>query len=268
MAESHFWRPEYPTRRPQRVWSPGGAKSSDDSYSRISSATANGRRGAEKTAVVARNSKRHSPLAQSLRAPNPRDELPAPRPGIDDSDAPTAYPETPCPGCSRPLTLRDVTFRNRVFVSPMCLYSSVDGMPNDWHMVHLGSRAVGGAGLVMVEATAVSPEGRISPDDSGLWSEAHADAFAPHRGLHRDAGRGARHPARARRPQGVDTRRRGRAAAARRGGGGWMPVAPSAIPFIATDRTRRARSRPSRSGRDRSEFACAAPRLRCARASA
>lgn len=77
------------------------------------------------------------------------------------------------------LKLREVTFRNRIFVSPMCMYSSDDGMPNDWHMVHLGSRAVGGAGLVMVEATGVSPEGRISPADSGLWSEAHADAFAP-----------------------------------------------------------------------------------------
>src|SRR5215212_5673427 len=71
-----------------------------------------------------------------------------------------------------PFTLRDLTFRNRVFVSPMCQYSSHDGMPNDWHMVHLGSRAVGGAGLVMVEATAVSPAGRISPD-------AHAKAFMP-----------------------------------------------------------------------------------------
>src|SRR5690349_5796682 len=76
-----------------------------------------------------------------------------------------------------PLTIRDVTFRNRVWVSPMCQYSSDDGLPTDWHMVHLGSRAVGGAGLVMVEATAVLPEGRISPTDSGLWSIAHADAF-------------------------------------------------------------------------------------------
>ncbi len=62
-----------------------------------------------------------------------------------------------------PLKLRDLTFRNRIFVSLMCQYSSIDGMPTDWHLVHLGSRAVGGAGLVMVEATAVSPEGRISP---------------------------------------------------------------------------------------------------------
>ena len=76
-----------------------------------------------------------------------------------------------------PLKLRGVTFRNRVFVSPMCQYSSRDGLPTDWHLVHLGSRAVGGAALVMVEATAVCPEGRISPADSGLWSAAHADAF-------------------------------------------------------------------------------------------
>jgi 2,4-dienoyl-CoA reductase-like NADH-dependent reductase (Old Yellow Enzyme family) len=76
-----------------------------------------------------------------------------------------------------PLTFRDVTFRNRIFVSPMCQYSSEDGMPNDWHFVHLGSRAVGGAGLVMVEASGVSPEGRITAWDSGIWSEAQADAF-------------------------------------------------------------------------------------------
>src|SRR5271156_5794262 len=77
-----------------------------------------------------------------------------------------------------PLRLRGVEFKNRVFVSPMCQYSSEDGLPTDWHLVHLGSRAVGGAALVMVEATAVCPEGRISPGDSGLWSDAHAAAFA------------------------------------------------------------------------------------------
>jgi 2,4-dienoyl-CoA reductase-like NADH-dependent reductase (Old Yellow Enzyme family) len=64
-------------------------------------------------------------------------------------------------------------------VSPMCQYSSVDGFPNDWHLVHLGARAVGGAGLVVVEATAVTPEGRISPDDSGIWTDAHGEAFRP-----------------------------------------------------------------------------------------
>src|ERR1700761_2497944 len=76
-----------------------------------------------------------------------------------------------------PLTLRGVTFRNRAWVSPMCQYSSVDGMPTDWHLVHLGSRAVGGAGLVIVEATAVSPAGRITAWDSGIWSDAHGRAL-------------------------------------------------------------------------------------------
>ena len=78
-----------------------------------------------------------------------------------------------------PLTLRSVTFRNRVFVSPMCQYSSTDGMPNEWHLVHLGSRAVGGAGMVCVEASGVTPEERITPWDAGIWSEAHANAWKP-----------------------------------------------------------------------------------------
>ena len=76
-----------------------------------------------------------------------------------------------------PLTLRSVTFPNRLWVSPMCQYSSDDGMPNDWHLVHLGSRAVGGAGLVTVEMTCTSPEARISPGCTGLWNEAQRDAF-------------------------------------------------------------------------------------------
>jgi len=76
-----------------------------------------------------------------------------------------------------PLSIRGVTFRNRVFVSPMCQYSSVEGFPTDWHLVHLGSRAVGGAGLVLSEATAVAAEGRISPDDAGIWSDAQAEAY-------------------------------------------------------------------------------------------
>ena len=72
-----------------------------------------------------------------------------------------------------PLTIRDVTFRNRIGVSPMCQYSSDDGMATDWHLVHLGSRAVGGAGLVMTEAAAVLPRGRISPADLGIWDDRH-----------------------------------------------------------------------------------------------
>ena len=130
-----------------------------------------------------------------------------------------------------PLQLRGLTFKNRIFVSPMCMYSSIDGMPNDWHLVHLGSRAVGGAGLVMVEATAVNPEGRISPDDSGIWSDAHARAFIPLCRFIREQGAAA----------GIQLAHAGRKASTDRpwtGGGplgpdkrGWQPVAPSPLPF-------------------------------------
>ena len=78
-----------------------------------------------------------------------------------------------------PLRLREVTFRNRVFVSPMCQYSAVNGLANDWHLVHLGSRAVGGAGLVMAEASAVAPEGRITPACVGIWADAQAHSLKP-----------------------------------------------------------------------------------------
>src|SRR6185437_183256 len=74
-----------------------------------------------------------------------------------------------------PLKIRDIEFRNRIVVSPMCEYSSEDGFANDWHLVHLGSRAVGGAALIFTEATAVSPEGRISPFDLGIWKDEHID---------------------------------------------------------------------------------------------
>jgi 2,4-dienoyl-CoA reductase-like NADH-dependent reductase (Old Yellow Enzyme family) len=77
-----------------------------------------------------------------------------------------------------PLTIGDVTFRNRIGVSPMCQYSCEDGFANDWHLVHLGSRAVGGAGLVMVEASAVTADGRISPQDMGIWKDEHIEPLA------------------------------------------------------------------------------------------
>lgn len=127
--------------------------------------------------------------------------------------------------------LRGVEFKNRIFVSPMCQYSARDGMADTWHLVHLGSRAVGGAGLVMVEATAVAPEGRISPHDLGLWSDHHADALAPVAKFIREqdavpaiqlshAGRKASTdvPWLSRSPLGPEN-------------GGWPVVAPSAIPF-------------------------------------
>lgn len=72
-----------------------------------------------------------------------------------------------------PLTIKSITLKNRLVVSPMCQYSSVDGFANDWHLVHLGSRAVGGAALILSEAIAVSPEGRITPADLGIWKDEH-----------------------------------------------------------------------------------------------
>ncbi len=77
-----------------------------------------------------------------------------------------------------PLQLREISLRNRIVVSPMCQYSSPDGYANDWHLIHLASRAVGGAGLVFTEAAAVEPRGRISPQDLGIWSDAQAQALA------------------------------------------------------------------------------------------
>ncbi|MEO6686096.1 MAG: oxidoreductase, partial [Dyadobacter sp.] len=74
-----------------------------------------------------------------------------------------------------PLEIKSVKFKNRIIVSPMCQYSSVDGFANDWHLVHLGSRAVGGASLIITEAAAVSPEGRISPEDLGIWKDEHIE---------------------------------------------------------------------------------------------
>lgn len=131
----------------------------------------------------------------------------------------------------QPLTLGDVALRNRIVVSPMCEYSAVDGVPNDWHLVHLGSRAVGGAALVLTEATSVSPEGRISPADTGLWNEVQTAAWTRIVGFVRGQGAVA----------GVQLAHAGRKASTDvpwRGGkpldaahGGWTPVAPSALAF-------------------------------------
>src|ERR1700710_2212238 len=77
-----------------------------------------------------------------------------------------------------PLKIRSIQFKNRIVVSPMCEYSSSDGFANDWHLVHLGSRAVGGAGLVFTEATAVSPEGRITYADLGIWKDEHIEKLS------------------------------------------------------------------------------------------
>jgi 2,4-dienoyl-CoA reductase-like NADH-dependent reductase (Old Yellow Enzyme family) len=82
------------------------------------------------------------------------------------------------PHLFEPLQIREVTFRNRIAVSPMCQYSSTDGYANEWHFIHLVSRAVGGAGLVFTEAAAVEPRGRISPQDLGIWSNEHIEDLA------------------------------------------------------------------------------------------
>lgn len=134
-----------------------------------------------------------------------------------------------------PITFRGVTLRNRIVVSPMCEYSSENGLANDWHFVHLGSRAVGGAGLVFTEAAAVVPEGRISPEDLGVWSEAHFEPLARIVRFMNSQGAVA----------GIQLAHAGRKASTYSGfpgtgsgevkpaDGGWQTLAPSALPFAA-----------------------------------
>ena len=130
-----------------------------------------------------------------------------------------------------PLTLRGVTFPHRVFVAPMCQYSAVDGFANDWHLVHLGARATGGAALTIVEATAVLPEGRISPADVGLWSDAHAEPLARIAAfLEANGSVPGIQLAHAGRKATTDVPWLGRGALAPQDGG-WTPVGPSPIPF-------------------------------------
>ena len=134
-----------------------------------------------------------------------------------------------------PLQIRDVTFRNRIAVSPMCQYSSEDGFANDWHLVHLGSRAVGGAAAVITEAAAVEARGRISPQDLGIWKDEHIESLARIARFVKAQGAVA----------GTQIAHAGRKASTKRpweGGGtvgaaegGWQPVAPSPVPFRASD---------------------------------
>ena len=134
-----------------------------------------------------------------------------------------------------PLTLRSLTLPNRIAVSPMCQYSAEDGFANDWHMVHLGSRAVGGAGLVIVEACAVVEQGRITSADLGIWKDEH---IAPLRRINRFIEQQGAVP-------GVQLAHAGRKSSALRpwdgpagsvpvAEGGWTPAAPSALPFDST----------------------------------
>lgn len=131
------------------------------------------------------------------------------------------------------LKIKDVSFRNRIAVAPMCQYSSDNGFPNDWHFVHLGSRAVGGAGLVVVEATAVSAEGRISPADSGIYLDEHVVPFGRIASFLKQHGAVA----------GIQIAHAGRKASANKpwegdnhidsDKGGWDTIAPSAVAFGA-----------------------------------
>ena len=130
-----------------------------------------------------------------------------------------------------PLTIKNITLKNRITISPMCQYSSVDGFANDWHLVHLGSRAVGGAGLIIQEATAISAEGRISPGDAGLYKDGHIEKWKTITNFIRQQGAVA----------GIQLAHAGRKASCAEpwnGGreikqkdGGWLTVAPSAIAF-------------------------------------
>src|ERR1035438_5180845 len=135
-----------------------------------------------------------------------------------------------------PLTIREITFRNRIAVSPMCQYSSVDGFASDWHLVHLGSRAVGGVGLVMVEATSVEARGRISPGDHGIWKDQHVAMLQRIASFIKEQGA----------VPGIQIAHAGRKASCHvpwenNGApipveaGGWKTVAPSAVPFRQTD---------------------------------
>jgi 2,4-dienoyl-CoA reductase-like NADH-dependent reductase (Old Yellow Enzyme family) len=131
-----------------------------------------------------------------------------------------------------PYSVRSITLKNRIVVSPMCQYSSDDGFADEWHLVHLGSRAVGGAALVFTEATAVSPEGRISPQDLGLYRDAHVEMLGRITAFVRARGAVA----------GIQLAHAGRKASTQRPwdghdlvpveAGGWEPVAPSAEKFV------------------------------------
>lgn len=130
-----------------------------------------------------------------------------------------------------PIRLRDLTVRNRVWVAPMCQYSAVDGLPDDWHLVHLGSFARGGAGLVMTEATAVSPEGRISPADTGIWDDEQAEAWSRVvRFLHGQGAAAALQLAHAGRKASTRPPFEGRGPVPPEEGG-WATVGPSAVAF-------------------------------------
>ncbi len=132
-----------------------------------------------------------------------------------------------------PVTLGPLQLPNRIVIAPMCQYSSVDGLPTDWHTIHLGNLALSGAGLLIIEATAVTPHGRISPDDLGLWSDAHQEALAPViRAMRRHSPiKIAIQLAHAGRKASTWRPWLGKHGSVPIAAGGWTPVGPSAIAF-------------------------------------
>ena len=144
------------------------------------------------------------------------------------------------PSLFSPFQLRSVTFPNRIGVSPMCQYSCEDGFATDWHLVHLGSRAVGGAGLVIVEASAVLPEGRISPGDLGIWKDEHVPMLERIVSfLHSQGARAGIQIAHAGRKGSMSAPFTSEHLVSE-AEGGWIPVAPSAVPFSPKYATPRA----------------------------
>ncbi|AMV36192.1 NADH:flavin oxidoreductase/NADH oxidase [Planctomyces sp. SH-PL62] len=136
------------------------------------------------------------------------------------------------PSLYDPHTIRGLTLRNRIVMSPMCQYSSQDGLANDWHLVHLGARASGGVGLIFVEATAVTPGGRISPGDMGLWDDGHIEPLARIvRYLDSQGAAPGIQIAHAGRKASCDLPWRGGAPIHDPAQGGWPVVGPSPIPF-------------------------------------
>jgi 2,4-dienoyl-CoA reductase-like NADH-dependent reductase (Old Yellow Enzyme family) len=140
------------------------------------------------------------------------------------------------PGPFAPLQIREINLRNRIAVSPMCQYSCIDGFATDWHLVHLGSRAVGGAALVFAEATAVTAQGRITPGDLGIWKDQHIPPLARIAAFVKQQGA----------VPGIQIAHAGRKASChvpwekdgapiQQQTGGWETVAPSAVPFRKDD---------------------------------
>ena len=169
----------------------------------------------------------------AIYQPDDQTVRPTPRAGHAGTDHDREVPEI---DLLSPLMIRGVSFRNRIVMSPMCEYSAQDGFANDWHLVHLGSRAVGGTALIMVEATAVTAEGRISPGDLGIWKDDHIEPLARIAKFVHSQGTVA----------GIQLAHAGRKAScalAWKGGarlksseqGGWPVVGPSPVPFDPAD---------------------------------